>query len=135
MTTPNGRVLHRKCNSKPLNDSNQDCNNNRGIRPRGPDGRFKKLPSKLRNTLHNGVRQRTRDTATRKKQVDNTEANRQRHGHKGYIRSRLTETDTGTVGFKLNPQYTGRDSQQHRTGYHNHRQYDRHGDRPCYQRR
>ena len=50
VTTPNGRVIHKKRISKPLNNFNQDCNNNRGTGPKGPDGRFTKLPSKARNT-------------------------------------------------------------------------------------
>ena len=50
VTTPNGRVIHKKCISKPLNNFNQDCNNNRGTRPRGPDGRLTKSPSKARKT-------------------------------------------------------------------------------------
>ena len=45
VTTPNGRIIHKKCISKPLNNFNQDCNNNRGTGPRGPDGRFTKSPS------------------------------------------------------------------------------------------
>ena len=50
VTTPNGRVIHKKCISKPLNNFNQDCNNNKGTGPRGPDGRFTKSPSKVRKT-------------------------------------------------------------------------------------
>ena len=50
VTTPNGRVLHKKCISKPLNNSNQDCNNNRGTGQREPDGRFTKSSSKVRKT-------------------------------------------------------------------------------------
>ena len=46
--TPNGRTIHKKC--KPLNNFNQDCNNNRGTGPRGPDGRVTKSPSKTRRT-------------------------------------------------------------------------------------
>ena len=42
MTTPNGRVIHKNCIGKPLNNFNQDCNNNRGTGPTGPDGRFTK---------------------------------------------------------------------------------------------
>ena len=48
VTTPNGRVIYKKCISKPLNNFNQDCNNNRGTGPRGPDGQFTKSPSKAR---------------------------------------------------------------------------------------
>ena len=48
MTTTNGRVEHKKVINKPRNDVNQDCNNNRGIGPRGPDGRFTRSPSKLK---------------------------------------------------------------------------------------
>ena len=50
VTTPNGRIIHKKCISKPLNNFNQDCNNNRGTGPRGPDGRFTKSPPKARRT-------------------------------------------------------------------------------------
>ena len=50
VTTPNGRVIHKKCISKPPHNFNQDCNNNRGTEPRGPDGRFTKSPSKARKT-------------------------------------------------------------------------------------
>ena len=50
VTTPNGRAIHKKCISKPLNNFNQDWNNNRGTGPRGPDGRFTKSPSKARKT-------------------------------------------------------------------------------------
>ena len=46
VTTPNGRVIHKKCITKPIYDFNQDCNNNRGTGPRGPDGRFTRSPSK-----------------------------------------------------------------------------------------
>ena len=38
VTTPNGRVIHRKLISKPIADFNQE--HNRGIGPRGPNGRF-----------------------------------------------------------------------------------------------
>ena len=50
VTTPNGRIIHERCISKPLNNFNQDCNNNRGTGPRGPEGRFTKSPSKTRRT-------------------------------------------------------------------------------------
>ena len=40
VTTQNGRVILKKCISKPIHDFNQDCNNNRGTGPRGPDIRF-----------------------------------------------------------------------------------------------
>ena len=50
VTTPNGRIKHEKCISKPLNNFNEDCNNNRGTGPKGPDGRFTKSPSKARKT-------------------------------------------------------------------------------------
>ena len=46
VTTPNGRIIHKKSISKPICDFNQDCNNNRGTGPRGPDGRFTRSPSK-----------------------------------------------------------------------------------------
>ena len=47
VTTPNGRILHRKCINKPITDFDQECNNNiRGTGPRGPHGRFTKSPSK-----------------------------------------------------------------------------------------
>ena len=49
VTTPNGRILHRKTISKPISTFNQE-QNNRGIGPRGPDGRFIKSPSKQRRT-------------------------------------------------------------------------------------
>ena len=45
VTTPNGRILHRKMISKPISKSYQE-QNNRGIGPRGPDGRFIRSPSK-----------------------------------------------------------------------------------------
>ena len=50
VTSPNGRVIHKKCISKPPNNINQDCKNNRGTGPRGPDGRCTKSPSKARKT-------------------------------------------------------------------------------------
>ena len=49
VTTPNGRVIHRKMISKPI-DFNQE-NTNRGIGPRGPDGRFVKSPSKHQRAM------------------------------------------------------------------------------------
>ena len=49
ITTPNGRILHRKMISKPISNFNQE-QNNRGIGPRGPDGRFITSPSKHRRT-------------------------------------------------------------------------------------
>ena len=42
----NGTTIPRKCICKPITDLDQDCNNNRGAGPRGPDGRFTKSPSK-----------------------------------------------------------------------------------------
>ena len=48
VTTPNGRILHKKNISKPINDINQDCSNNRGTGPRGPDGRFTRSSSKTK---------------------------------------------------------------------------------------
>ena len=50
ITTPNGRVIHRKMISKSVIDFNQE-NSNRGIGPRGPDGRFVKSPSKQRRAM------------------------------------------------------------------------------------
>ena len=50
VTTPNGRIIHKKCISEPLNNLNQVCNNNRVTGPRGSDGRFTKSPSKARRT-------------------------------------------------------------------------------------
>ena len=50
VTTPNGRVIHKKGISKPLNNINQDCNNKRGTGPKGQDGRLTKSPSKARKT-------------------------------------------------------------------------------------
>ena len=47
VTTPNGRVLHRKLISKPIETFKQE-NNNRGTGPRGSDGRFIRSPSKQR---------------------------------------------------------------------------------------
>ena len=49
VTSPNGRVIHRKMISKPI-DFNQE-NTNRGIGPRGPDGRFVKSPSKHQRAM------------------------------------------------------------------------------------
>ena len=46
VTTPNGRIIHKKSISKPICNFNQECNNNRGTGPRGPDGRFTRSPSK-----------------------------------------------------------------------------------------
>ena len=45
VTTPNGRILHRKMISQPISKVYQE-QNNRGIGPRGPDGRFIRSPSK-----------------------------------------------------------------------------------------
>ena len=45
VTTPNGRILHRKMISKTISKFYQE-QNNRGIGPRGPDGRFIRSPSK-----------------------------------------------------------------------------------------
>ena len=50
VTTPNGGVIHRKMISKPVIDFNQE-NTNRGIGPRGPDGRFVKSPSKHQRAM------------------------------------------------------------------------------------
>ena len=38
-------MIPKKCISKPTHDFDQDCNNNRGTGPRGPDGRFTRSPS------------------------------------------------------------------------------------------
>ena len=40
LTTPDGRIIHKKNISKPFAEFNQDCSNNRGTGPRGPGGRF-----------------------------------------------------------------------------------------------
>ena len=45
VTTPNGNLLHRKKNIKPITDFVQK-KSNRGNGPRGPDGQFTKSPSK-----------------------------------------------------------------------------------------
>ena len=50
VTTPNGRVIHRKLISKPIETFNQEANN-RGTVPRGTDGRFIKSPSKQRRAM------------------------------------------------------------------------------------
>ena len=46
VTTRNGRIIHRKCISKPIIYFDQNCNNNRGTGPKGSDGRFTRSPSK-----------------------------------------------------------------------------------------
>ena len=48
VTTPNGKILHRK-NSSKLIDFNQE-HSNRGNGPRGPDGQFTKSPLKQKRT-------------------------------------------------------------------------------------
>ena len=96
VTTPNGRIIHKKCFSKPLNNFNQDCNNNRGTGPRGPDGRFRKSPSKTRRTY---ILESDNESEPTPDQTDNSQ--------KGYIRPRQTSTETGTVGVKLTTQHTG----------------------------
>ena len=50
VTTPNGRVIHKKLISKPIADFNQELNN-RGIGPRGPDGQFIRSPSKQKRAM------------------------------------------------------------------------------------
>ena len=50
VTTPNGRVIHRKLISKPIETFNQETNN-RGTGPRGSDGRFIRSPSKQRRAM------------------------------------------------------------------------------------
>ena len=50
VTTPNGRVLHRKLIGKPIETFKQE-NNNRGTGPRGSDGGFIRSPSKQRRTM------------------------------------------------------------------------------------
>ena len=47
VTTPNGKILHRKNISNPITDFNQEHSNG-GNGPRGSDGRFTKSPSKQR---------------------------------------------------------------------------------------
>ena len=50
VTTPNGRVIHRKLISNPIGTFNQETNN-RGNGPRGLDGRFIRSPSKQRRAM------------------------------------------------------------------------------------
>ena len=50
VTTPNGRVIHKKLISKPIADFYQEPNS-RGISPRGPDGRFIRSPSKQKRSM------------------------------------------------------------------------------------
>ena len=50
VTTPKGRIIHRKLISKPIADINQELNH-RGIGPRGPDGRFMRSPSKQKRAM------------------------------------------------------------------------------------
>ena len=50
VTTPNGRKIHRKLISKPIETFNEETNN-RGTGPHGPDGRFIRSPSKQRRTM------------------------------------------------------------------------------------
>ena len=50
VTTPNGRVIHRKLINKPIETYNQETNN-RGTGPRGSDGRFIRSPSKQRRAV------------------------------------------------------------------------------------
>ena len=49
VTTPNGRILHRKIISTPVSDFAQE-QNNRCIGPRGQNGRFIRSPSKQKQT-------------------------------------------------------------------------------------
>ena len=50
VATPNGRVIHRKLISKPIETFEQESNN-RGTGPRGSDGRFVRSPSRQRRTM------------------------------------------------------------------------------------
>ena len=50
VTTPNGRVIHRKLISERIETFKQE-NNNRGTGPRGSDGRFIRSPSKQRRAM------------------------------------------------------------------------------------
>ena len=50
VTTPNVRVLHSKMISKPISEFSQK-QNNRGIGPRGPDGRFIRSPTKQKRAM------------------------------------------------------------------------------------
>ena len=50
VTTPDGRIIHRKLISKPIETFKQE-NNNRGTGPRGADGRFIRSPSKQRRAM------------------------------------------------------------------------------------
>ena len=49
VTTPNGRIPHRKMISKPISEFSQEQSNS-GIGPRGPDGRFIRSPSKQKRS-------------------------------------------------------------------------------------
>ena len=50
VTTPNGRIIHRKVISKPIEIFHQGTNN-RGTGPRGSDGRLIRSPSKQRRAM------------------------------------------------------------------------------------
>ena len=132
VTTQNGRVIHRKWISKLITDFDQDCNNNRGTGPRGPDGRFTRSPSKQKKVYiiesDNEPETPPPETSspTALDQSDNATVKKE------YVRpTQTTETNKRSTELKPPPILIGRNKQQ-RPAYQNYCQYDRHGDRPCY---
>ena len=121
VTTPNGRVIHKKCISKPIYDFNQDCNNNRGTGPRRPDGRFTRSPSKQKRAyvIESDIEPETspveNNSPSALDQSDNATVKRSTYGRGRPLK--LTRDRQNSRPHQFPPGGTSN------TG---------HGDRPCY---
>ena len=136
VTTPNGRVIHRKLISKPIADFNQELNN-RGFGPRVPDGRFIRSPSKQKRAM---VIESEDDSEPPLMYIvspktpeilDNTAIKKNTFNRQTQIHQRPRQPKFSTNQPRHQP-YTRK--QHGPTDIHNDK-YDGPGSRPCHRRR
>ena len=134
VTTPNGKIVHRKNISKPIADFNQEYNN-RDNGPRGPDGRFTRSPSKQRRAV---IIESESEPEAEAPPME-TESPRtlgQCNTQKGFVRPRQTDThQRRPLQSRLSPRYTGKDTRrQLGLTHHKHWPNDRHINSPSHSR-
>ena len=132
--TPNGRIIHRKNISKPI-DFKQEYSN-RGTGPRGPDGRFTKSPLKQKRAViidsesESEAPQMETESPKTPEPTTNTTLKRSTFG-------RQAEDYRGPHQSKLSPRNPGEGTGtgQHGPTYHKHRTHDGRRNSPGHPRR
>ena len=117
--------------SKPI-DFNQE-NTNRGIGPRGPDGRFVKSPSKHQRAMIIDLGHRIGNTTNGHRQPKDARAPHRHNHQEEHTRPRTPKINLRPCQPKYSQHtYTGK---QHGPVDNHNVKHDGHGNRPCHRRR